>query len=84
METQTWRKGDIVGDGRFEILRELGAGGFGITYLAQDNVKKQQIAIKTLNSNQQREKDFAVRQKKFESEGFTLRGFSSSPHCAGL
>jgi serine/threonine protein kinase len=79
METQTWRKGDIVGDGRFEILQELGAGGFGITYLAQDHVKKQRIAIKTLNSNQQREKDFAVRQKKFESEGFTLRGFRH-PH----
>jgi formylglycine-generating enzyme required for sulfatase activity len=79
MEIQTWRKGDIVGDGRFEILRELGAGGFGITYLAYDRVKKQQIAIKTLNSNQQREKDFAIRQKKFEAEGFTLRGFRH-PH----
>jgi serine/threonine protein kinase len=79
METQTWRKGDIVGDGRFEILQELGAGGFGITYLAYDHVKKQQIAIKTLNSNQQREGDFAVRQKKFEDEGFTLRGFRH-PH----
>jgi serine/threonine protein kinase len=77
METQTWRKGDIVGDGRFEILQELGAGGFGVTYLAYDRVKKQQIAIKTLNSNQQREGDFAVRQKKFEDEGFTLRGL---PH----
>jgi formylglycine-generating enzyme required for sulfatase activity len=79
METQTWRKGDIVGNGRFEILQELGAGGFGITYLAYDRVKKQQIAIKTLNSNQQREGDFAVRQKKFEDEGFTLRGFRH-PH----
>jgi formylglycine-generating enzyme required for sulfatase activity len=79
METQTWRKGDIVGNGRFEILQELGAGGFGITYLAYDQVKKQQIAIKTLNSNQQREGDFAVRQKKFEDEGFTLRGFRH-PH----
>jgi formylglycine-generating enzyme required for sulfatase activity len=79
METQTWRKGDIVGDGRFEILQELGTGGFGITYLAYDRVKKQQIAIKTLNSNQQREKDFAIRQKKFEAEGFTLRGFRH-PH----
>jgi formylglycine-generating enzyme required for sulfatase activity len=77
MEIQTWRKGDIVGDGRFEILQELGAGGFGVTYLAYDRVKKQQIAIKTLNSNQQREGDFAVRQKKFEDEGFTLRGL---PH----
>jgi eukaryotic-like serine/threonine-protein kinase len=79
MEIQTWRKGDIVGDGRFEVVRELGTGGFGITYLAYDRVKKQQIAIKTLNSNQQREKDFAIRQKKFESEGFTLRGFRH-PH----
>jgi formylglycine-generating enzyme required for sulfatase activity len=79
METQTWRKGDIVGNGRFEILQELGAGGFGITYLAYDRVKKQQIAIKTLNSNQQREGDFAVRQKKFEDEEPTLRGFRH-PH----
>jgi eukaryotic-like serine/threonine-protein kinase len=76
METQTWRKGDIVGDnGRFKILKELGQGGFGVTYLAYDNVKKQQVAIKTLNSNQQKKDDFIQIQKKLEDEAFKLRGF---------
>lgn len=75
METQTWRKGDIVGDGRFEILKQLGRGGFGVTYLAYDNDTKQQIAIKTLNSDQQEKADFIKIQESLGNEASILRGF---------
>jgi formylglycine-generating enzyme required for sulfatase activity/serine/threonine protein kinase len=77
METQIWRKGDVVGEGRFEILKQLGRGGFGVTYLAYDNAKRRQIAIKTVNSDQQEKADFIKIQEKLWDEGFTLRGF---PH----
>jgi serine/threonine protein kinase len=34
--------------GRFEIIRELGRGGQGIVYLAQDTQLDRKVAIKTL------------------------------------
>jgi eukaryotic-like serine/threonine-protein kinase len=66
-------------NGRFEILKQLRKGGFGITYLAEDTVRKQQIVIKTLNANQQGEADFAQKQENFVKEGFTLKTFNH-PH----
>jgi serine/threonine protein kinase len=57
----------------------LGKGGFGITYLAEDTIKKQQIVIKTLNANQQGEADFVQKQGNFVNEGFMLKTFNH-PH----
>jgi serine/threonine protein kinase len=79
MAIQIWQPGDKIKNDRFEILKQLGKGGFGITYLAEDTVKKQQIVIKTLNANQQGEADFAQKQENFVKEGFTLRTFNH-PH----
>lgn len=73
MAIQIWQPGDKIKNDRFEILKQLGKGGFGITYLAEDTIKKQQIVIKTLNANQQGEADFAQKQENFVKEGFTLR-----------
>jgi hypothetical protein len=44
----TWKPGQTIKNGRFEILQVLGRGGFGITYLAQDMKNGQKLAIKTL------------------------------------
>jgi serine/threonine protein kinase len=79
MAIQIWQPGDKIKNDRFHILKQLGKGGFGITYLAEDTVKKQQIVIKTLNANQQGEADFAQKQENFVKEGFTLRTFNH-PH----
>jgi tetratricopeptide (TPR) repeat protein len=79
MAIQIWQAGDKIKNDRFEILKQLGKGGFGITYLAEDTVKKQQIVIKTLNANQQGEADFAQKQENFVKEGFTLKTFNH-PH----
>lgn len=38
--------GSRLKDGRFQILEVLGAGGFGITYLAQDTQLNTKVAIK--------------------------------------
>ena len=79
MAIQIWQPGDKIKNDRFKILKQLGKGGFGITYLAEDTIKKQQIVIKTLNANQQGEADFAQKQENFVKEGFTLKTFNH-PH----
>jgi serine/threonine protein kinase len=38
MAIQIWKKGDKIKNDRFEILNQLGKGGFGITYLAEDTI----------------------------------------------
>ncbi len=40
--------GDLVGNGRYTLRQELGRGGGGVVWLAQDEHLQQQIAIKRL------------------------------------
>ena len=42
----TLQQGSTLQGGRYRIERVLGQGGFGITYLAEDCVARQKVAIK--------------------------------------
>ncbi len=75
MTIQIWKPGDKIKNGRFEVLKELGKGGFGITYLVRDFRKNENVVIKTLNATQQSDKNFADIQENFVKEGFTLNKF---------
>ena len=53
--------------GRFEIIRELGRGGQGIVYLAQDTQLDRKVAIKTL-SNLARQSEQLAREARIVSQ----------------
>jgi serine/threonine protein kinase len=64
--------GETLQNGRYIINNILGAGGFGITYLATETPSNQQIAIKTLNATVQGKDNFLDLQNKFIKEAFLL------------
>jgi len=45
----------LYGD-RYQIIKQIGEGSFGITYLAKDS-KGKQVVVKTLNENSQNSSD---------------------------
>ncbi|CCQ58481.1 MULTISPECIES: serine/threonine-protein kinase [Crocosphaera] len=71
--------GENLQNGRYTINSILGAGGFGITYLATENPSNEQIAIKTLNATVQGKDNFLDLQNKFIKEAFLLAK-CSHPH----
>jgi serine/threonine protein kinase len=38
--------GDVLGDGRYEIVHKLGFGGFSTTWLARERVAQRYMALK--------------------------------------
>jgi len=66
-----WSAGQRLQDGKYTIERELGLGGFGITYLARDN-NGHYIVVKTLNDIVQKRSDFTKFQQDFLNEALRL------------
>ncbi|XZN97293.1 MAG: GUN4 domain-containing protein [Microcoleus sp.] len=67
-----WQDGQQLHDGKYIIEEYLGGGGFGETYRAQNLQEGKSVAIKTLNTFQQFQPDFAKTQGKFVNEALSL------------
>lgn len=53
--------------GRFKIIRELGRGGQGVVYLAQDTQLERQVAIKVVRPERSQHTDQLVREARIAS-----------------
>ncbi|HEY9596399.1 MAG TPA: serine/threonine-protein kinase [Cyanophyceae cyanobacterium] len=73
-----WKPGQKLQHGKYTIEKELGQGGFGITYLVKDK-QGNPLVIKTLNDYLQRQYDFAKFQQDFLNEALRLAKFRH-PH----
>ena len=71
-----WQEGKSLQSGKYQIIRCIGRGGFGLTYLALDCLLQRQIVIKTpnrpLRSSQTSERSI----RRFQREGQILSKFS--------
>ncbi|MCC0179259.1 protein kinase [Waterburya agarophytonicola K14] len=71
-----WQKGKTLQDGKYTIVEKLGQGGFGATFLADNNVAKneqdKQVVIKTLNDEIQQEDYFDKIRQDFYNEALRI------------
>jgi serine/threonine protein kinase len=74
----TWEKGQLITSNNksYSVIRELGEGGFGLTYLVEEIDSKKKVTIKTPNSMFSSEKDYQTYVRRFEGEGKTLAKIS--------
>ena len=66
-----WQKGKTLQDGKYTIVKKLGQGGFGATFLAKNNRGKQ-VVIKTLNEEIQQKYYFEKIRQDFYNEALRV------------
>jgi len=75
---QTFSAGDSFA-GRYEIVKELGAGGMGMVYLANDTVTREEVALKLIHPSLL---DSAARERMI-AEGVNTRRIRN-PHVVAV
>ncbi len=74
--------GDVIDD-RYELISELGVGGFGAVYLGRQRSTGQQVAIKLLRDDRFAADELVQAEKRLERE-LKLVGQLSHPHIVRL
>ncbi|GAB4378165.1 MAG: serine/threonine-protein kinase [Elainellaceae cyanobacterium] len=68
--------GTTLQNKKYILQRELGQGGFGVTYLARHQILDQVVVIKTLNDALRQDPDFLKFQHQFREEAQRLARFA--------
>ncbi|MEM7580323.1 MAG: protein kinase [Cyanobacteria bacterium P01_A01_bin.80] len=72
MYSSFWSSGKQIKNGKFTIENILGCGGFGVVYLAKENISGKLVALKTPNSLAQSHNNFSQFQENFVNEALCL------------
>ena len=75
-----WQTGQKLQGGKYEIIKVLGRGGFGITYHAQHIKLNTEVVIKTPDLLQKKDIEYEQYVQQFQDEGQRLAKFSAKPH----
>ncbi len=75
-----WQPGQKLRNGTYEIDRELGRGGFGITYLARHIVLECPMVIKSPHTHLSSEPTYTAYVDRFTKEGRNLKDLSKAQH----
>ena len=76
-----WQAGQLLHNGKYEILEVLGRGGFGLTYKARHRQLIMEVVIKTPDILQKRDPEYEYYVRQFEAEALKLAIFSQPPHA---
>ncbi|TRU19742.1 MAG: serine/threonine protein kinase [Microcystis aeruginosa Ma_MB_S_20031200_S102] len=76
-----WQAGQLLHNGKYEILEVLGRGGFGLTYKARHRQLTLEVVIKTPDISQKRDTEYEYYVRQFEAEALKLAIFSRTPHA---
>ncbi|ODV38136.1 Serine/threonine protein kinase [Microcystis aeruginosa NIES-98] len=79
--SMVWQAGQLLHNGKYEILEVLGRGGFGLTYKARHRQLTLEVVIKTPDILQKRDTEYEDYVRQFEAEGRKLAKFSQTPHA---
>ena len=71
-----WPTGHQLQGGKYEIIRKLGDGGFGLTYLAFDSSLDRNVVIKTPKKELESDSEYERFKRRFQREGQSLAKIS--------
>ncbi|MBE9033049.1 serine/threonine protein kinase, partial [filamentous cyanobacterium LEGE 11480] len=67
-----WTEGTVLQAGKYKVIRQIGGGGFSLTYLAEDSFLQRQVVIKAPNQLFERDQDYEKFLRRFQREGQVL------------
>ncbi|MGB3532472.1 MAG: protein kinase [Microcoleaceae cyanobacterium] len=71
-----WQQDQLLQAGKYPIIRQIGGGGFGLTYLAEDYSFNRQVVIKAPNQAFQADQEYQKFVRRFQREAEVLEKIS--------